>query len=59
MIKHAVLADPLLLEALGGNEKRPDWEKVIERNIQIKAEFVTADPFDRDRRQLLNFGHTF
>lgn len=36
----------------------PFWKEVLLRTIRIKMEIVKQDPFERDRRKLLNFGHT-
>lgn len=63
VIKHAVLADPTLLEEL---EQRPlsseeDPERlssVVARNVAIKRDVVSADERERGLRQTLNLGHT-
>ena len=33
-------------------------EPLIERSVRIKNEIVLEDPFEANRRKLLNFGHT-
>ena len=63
VVKHAVLADPTLLEEL---EQRPlspedDPERlssVVARNVAIKRDVVSADERERGLRQTLNLGHT-
>ncbi|MGN0801757.1 MAG: 3-dehydroquinate synthase [Candidatus Faecivicinus sp.] len=59
MIKHGVLADPELFNALC----RPDWtehlDDLIARNVSIKRDVVNADEFEAGLRQQLNLGHTF
>ncbi len=63
VIKHAVLADPILLEEL---EQKPltsedDPERlssVVARNVAIKRDVVSADELERGLRQTLNLGHT-
>ena len=58
ILKHALLASPSLFRQLSAQGRRCDWEDLIVENIRIKARFVAEDPFDRQRRQCLNFGHT-
>jgi 3-dehydroquinate synthase len=64
VIKHAAIADAELFEYLEDNIDRilkldpACMRYVIARNCQIKAEIVSADPFDRGIRAILNFGHT-
>jgi 3-dehydroquinate synthetase len=36
-----------------------DLEDLVARAVQVKVDVVAADPFDEDRRQVLNLGHTF
>jgi 3-dehydroquinate synthase len=33
-------------------------ERCVVESVRIKADVVTSDPFERDRRRLLNLGHT-
>jgi len=65
VIKHGLIGDPELLNAV---ESRPgDWEylrdsrgaeAIIAKAIRVKKTIVEADPFESDKRALLNFGHT-
>lgn len=55
VIKHGMLCDREMLESL---TKGFEAEKVIARNIRIKASFVERDERDEGVRQMLNFGHT-
>ncbi len=64
VIKHAVLADPALLDEL---ERHPltardrDDEsvaRVVARNVAIKRDVVNADEREQGLRQTLNLGHT-
>ena len=63
-IKHGVIADAGyaadVARAAGACLARsPDaLEPIVTRGIAIKAEVVAADPAERGRRQILNFGHT-
>lgn len=41
------------------NEEEIDIEDIIYRSLEIKAEIVSKDEFDKGERMLLNFGHTF
>ncbi len=34
------------------------WKELLLKTIRIKLEIVRHDPFERNQRQLLNFGHT-
>ena len=31
---------------------------LVEKNVEIKSEIVTADEFEKGERKILNFGHT-
>lgn len=63
IIKHALLADPLLFNAL---YQGPDLlfsnstllEEVIATSCCIKKTIVKEDPHELGKRRLLNFGHT-
>lgn len=57
IIKHAIIADPLLFYALQNNSL--SWPEIIERSLQIKALVVLADPTEKNLRAHLNLGHTF
>lgn len=57
VIKHAALADDSLFENLGKISKID--EEIIKRNTEIKSFFVDGDLTDKDKRMMLNFGHTF
>ncbi|MGL5890724.1 MAG: 3-dehydroquinate synthase family protein, partial [Bacteroidia bacterium] len=34
------------------------WESIIKQSVEIKQAVVAADPFEKDLRRILNFGHT-
>ncbi len=55
VIKYGFIRDKYLLKTL---EQPFDEEAVIARCVQIKADVVANDEFDRGERMLLNFGHT-
>ena len=56
-VKAGIIADPKLFEMLEGESY--ELGEVIERSLRVKIEVVEADPFERDRRAVLNLGHTF
>ncbi len=59
VIKHAIICDTELFESLAKFGREIDLESLVRRNVEIKAEFVSADERDENgRRALLNFGHT-
>jgi 3-dehydroquinate synthetase len=66
LIKHGVLADPELFEALASGSPAPgawapdpvQWSAWIARSLQVKIEVVEEDPYERGRRAVLNLGHT-
>ena len=55
VIKYGFIRDEELLKRLARNF---DEEEVVSRCVQIKADIVANDEFDRGERMLLNFGHT-
>lgn len=59
MLKHGFIKDQSHLEQLAQlNLSSVDWLPLIKKSIEVKNEIVTADPFEKDERKLLNFGHT-
>lgn len=64
VIKHGVLADPALFEALCSHplssQDMDDVElaRIVARNVEIKRDVVDADETERGLRQTLNLGHT-
>jgi len=65
IIKHGVIADPDLFwlmrrEPLRVMSHAPDVvDRMICDSVRIKAEVVSGDEKEEDRRRILNFGHTF
>ncbi len=62
-IKHGVIADAAYFATLSDAERilarDPSLlEPLVRRSVEIKAGVVAADERERDRRQVLNFGHT-
>jgi len=59
VIKHAVIRDAALLDALDPHTPRENLAPLVARNIAIKAAIVAADEREASgTRALLNFGHT-
>ena len=65
VIKHGVIADPDLLKLVESRVGKWDFiqdnreaETIIAKAIRVKKTIVEGDPFEMDKRALLNFGHT-
>lgn len=58
LIKHGLLADPVLLE-MAADGRGVDTVELIRRAVQVKVDIVAIDPFERGIRAYLNLGHTF
>jgi len=65
IIKHGVIADPDLFWLMRREPQRvmshsPDVvDRMICDSVRLKAEVVSGDEKEEDRRRILNFGHTF
>lgn len=65
IIKHGVIADPGLFQLMYEEPKAvlshaPGIvDRMICDSVRIKAEVVSGDEKEEDRRRILNFGHTF
>jgi 3-dehydroquinate synthase len=60
VIKHALIADKEYWNYISTSNIADDavWEQLILRSVQLKNQVVLADPFEKDLRKSLNFGHT-
>jgi 3-dehydroquinate synthetase len=60
VIKHGLISDPDLfaLTAKGKGNFLKYRDEIIRRAVAVKINIIRKDPFDRDLRQALNFGHT-
>lgn len=58
VIKHGLIYDSVYWEKLRSTEPGKVTTDLIYRSIQIKNEVVTADPYEKGLRKILNFGHT-
>ncbi len=63
-VKHAIIADSSYFDFLESNldavlERKPDvLEKVAHWNCKIKGGVVEIDPGEKNKRRILNYGHT-
>lgn len=65
-IKHGVIAGGAAIDdavvygaaLVHGQHHEPELERLIARNVEIKAYFVAADEHEHGPRKALNFGHT-
>lgn len=63
-IKHALIADSEYFNFLEDNldavlERRPDMlETIAHFNCKIKSSIVETDPWEQNKRRILNYGHT-
>jgi len=57
-VKHALIKDKDFLDFLMAEDIHQSIERVVRRNVEIKAAVVGEDEFERGTRRLLNFGHT-
>jgi 3-dehydroquinate synthase len=64
IIKHAAILDSAMYKELDKKKlsffqkNKPALQKLVMRNALLKAKVVKEDEFEKDRRRLLNFGHT-
>jgi len=63
-VKHAIIADAEYFEFLEENldmilQRKPDvLEKMAYKNCRIKGSVVETDPGEKNKRRILNYGHT-
>ncbi len=59
LIKHAVIGDPELFEALESADRPSNLSPaLVARSANVKVRVVEADPFESGLREVLNLGHT-
>jgi len=60
IVKHGILSGGPLWEliAKAKDVNGMDWISVLELNTPVKQKIVEADPYEKDVRKTLNFGHT-
>ena len=58
IIKHGLIYDTSLLNSLRDIQPEEVSPQIIYRSVEIKNKVVTADPYEKGLRKILNFGHT-
>ncbi len=61
VIKHYLITDKKLFRQLAESKSKisfNNWDKVVSKNVAIKERIVKADPYEKNIRKALNFGHT-
>ena len=58
IIKHGLIYDATFFNSLRKIKPERVSPEIIYRSVEIKNEVVTADPFEKGLRKILNFGHT-
>ncbi len=62
LLKHGMLRGESLFERIleiPGNPDWSEWMPLLSEGLKVKVGIVKEDPFEKDRRRLLNLGHTF
>lgn len=64
VIKYGMIDSPILFEKLEREihtipENTTLLTELIQESVAIKCKIVESDPLNRDRRDILNYGHTF
>ena len=60
IVKHALIADVNLWNELKETSFSDlNWQEIIEKSVQLKNKIILNDPFEKNARKQLNFGHTF
>ncbi len=60
VIKHALIGDAAHWEQLCQLDslQGAPWQQIVPRSLRVKRRIVAADPYEKDLRKALNFGHT-
>lgn len=56
--KHALIEDKSLFEKLNQMNEMGNLDSLLFQSLKIKVKIVKKDPFEKDIRKTLNFGHT-
>ncbi len=61
MLKHGLIADGGYwhkLKKFYFSQDKVDLKKLVKTSVEIKHDIISKDPFEKNIRKLLNFGHT-
>jgi 3-dehydroquinate synthase len=59
VIKHALIADAHTWKEIHDRSfPDQDWAMLLRHSVKVKLDVVTADPYEKGRRKILNAGHT-
>jgi 3-dehydroquinate synthase len=60
IIKHALISDKFLWQEISSINihKEQNWTPIIIDSLKVKQKIVVDDPFEKNIRKALNFGHT-
>ncbi len=60
MLKHGLIADKIYFEKISSiaNSEIKLLKDFVQRSVEIKEAIVSIDPFEKNERKKLNFGHT-
>ncbi|HXH99600.1 MAG TPA: 3-dehydroquinate synthase [Sphingobacteriaceae bacterium] len=58
MIKHGLIADKKYFDQLKTADPLNIDPALVYRSVEIKNQVITADPHEKGKRKILNFGHT-
>ncbi len=60
VIKHGIISDiDLFIDLENAELPLSNLENLLRQAVQVKIQIVQEDPFEHDRRAVLNLGHTF
>ena len=59
LVKYAMLSKDIFVEATRATSNQRSLGPLIEQCAKFKQKIVTQDPFEKEQRKYLNFGHTF
>ena len=60
VLKHGIISDAQLFDlcSRGFFAVQARWEEIVRRAMAAKIKVIQEDPYERDRRAVLNLGHT-
>jgi 3-dehydroquinate synthase len=58
VLKAGLIADPVIVERYEAHGMDAPLEELVERAVAVKVDVVRSDFLERERRAILNYGHT-